>query len=332
MNKPIKRIAIMDTPSEYVESVLNFVRHKYDFKFTNEYDAEYIFHSIDGFDVLKYNGVRIFFTGENVTPDFSISDYAMAFDKIEFGDRYIWTPLLKYYRDAYQVVRNERPPVGEVVDQKIDFCAYVMSNTKNSASQRTKIFELLSAYKQVNSGGKWRNNVGGAVEDKLAFQSKHKFAIAFENSSSRGYLTEKFVEAAAANAIPIYWGDPDVGKIFNSRAFVNCHDFATIEDAVEHVKTIDQNDALYYQMLCEPWFPDGLEPTCLKDETFAAFLENILDQDWQMAYLRNRSRWGLKMEKRLFDMYHRPHVHGMKLLRKRWRRFCHSMLRKRNSR
>ena len=57
---------------------------------------------------------------------------------------------------------------------------------------RTRIFDLLSAYKPVASGGKWRNNVGGPMADKIAFQSKYRFVIAFENSSTSGYLTEKF--------------------------------------------------------------------------------------------------------------------------------------------
>ena len=67
-----------------------------------------------------------------------------------------------------------------------------MSNTKNSSNERGEVFDLLKAYKTVSSGGKWRNNVGEPVADKLGFQSKHKFAIAFENNSHPGYLTEKF--------------------------------------------------------------------------------------------------------------------------------------------
>lgn len=325
MNKLKKRVAIADMDADFAKDVLRFVSDRYDFELTGDRDADYVFHSVGGYDVLKYPGVRIFLTGENVTPNFDVSDYAMAFEKLIFGDRYIWLPYIKF-RKSYAALTASRMPVDDILKQKTGFCAYVMSNTTNSADERIRIFDLLSAYKPVSSGGRWRNNVGGRVKDKLTFQSKHKFVIAFENSSHPGYLTEKFAEAAEANAVPIYWGDPTIGKLFNPKAFINCHNFQTLEKAVEEVKRIDQDEALYRQMLAEPWFPDGVEPECLRDETFAAFLSNIFDQDPKAAFRRNRGGWGIKSERHLFDMYHRPHVQGYKLLRKGWRKFYHTFM------
>lgn len=325
MDKQKKIIAIVDVDQEFVENILQLIDDRYDFEITTDREASYVFHSVGGNDVLKCPGVRIFITGENVTPNFAVSDYAMAFEKLTFGDRYIWFPLIKLC-SAYSVLTAPRPPVEEVLKQKTDFCSYVMSNTTDSAEERIRIFDLLSAYKPVNSGGRWRNNVGGRVPDKLAFQSKHKFVIAFENSSHPGYLTEKFAEAAAANAVPIYWGDPTMGTLFNPKAFINCHDFKTLEEAVEEVKRIDRDEELYRRMLLEPWFPEGIEPDCLRDETFAAFLSNIFDQEPQKAFRRNRGRWGLKTERNLYDMCHRPHIHSYKLFRTGWRKFCHTFL------
>lgn len=326
MLKPKIRIATADLPEYFAKLYCRFVEDRYDIEWTSDRDADFVFHSIDGYDVLNYPGVRIFITGENISPNFAVSDYALAYDRLTFGDRYIWLPLLKFYRDAYRVLTSPRPPADEVLRRKTEFCAYVMSNTTNSAAERTRIFELLSAYKQVNSGGRWRNNVGGPVADKLAFQAKHKFVIAFENSSSPGYLTEKFAEAAQADAVPIYWGDPEVGRLFNPGAFINCHAFPSLEEAVAQVVRIDRDDDLYRQMLSEPWFPNGIEPECLKDETFAAFLGHIFDQGPLGARRRNRGRWGLKFERNLYDMYHRPHLQAFKLLRKRWRNACRAVL------
>ncbi len=324
MDKKKKRVAIADTDANFAKNVLRFVRDRYDFELTRDRDADYVFHAVGGYDVLKYPGVRIFITGENVTPNFAVSDYAMAFEKMSFKDRYIWIPLIKLC-SSYSVLLAPRPPADEVLKQKTDFCSYVMSNTTDSAEERIRIFDLLCAYKPVNSGGRWRNNVGGQVKDKLAFQSKHKFVIAFENGSHPGYLTEKFAEAAAVNAIPIYWGDPTIGTLFNPKAFINCHDFQTLKEAVEQVKKVDQDDGLYRQMLSEPWFPDGIEPEPLRDETFAAFLSNIFDQEPKKAFRRNRGRWGIKTEQNLYDMHFRPHIQGYKLLRHNWRKLYHSV-------
>ncbi len=323
MTKPKKRIAYADIDMKTARAALQFVWDRYDFELTRDRDADYVIHSVGGFEVLKYPGVRIFITGENVTPNFAISDYAMAFEKMHFGDRYVWLPLIKFSSKAYSSLKAPRPPADEILQQKTDFCAYVMSNTTDSAEERIRIFDLLCEYKKVNSGGRWRNNVGGQVPDKLAFQTKHKFVIAFENCSHPGYITEKFADAAAANAVPIYWGDPTIGKLFNTRAFINCHDFSTLEEAVEQVRKVDQNDELYRQMLSEPWFPDAVEPQCLRDETFAEFLANIFDQQPEKAFRRNRGRWGKKWEQHLYDMYYRPHVQAFKLFRRGWRAFWH---------
>ena len=188
---------------------------------------------------------------------------------------------------------------------------------------RTRIFDLLSAYKPVTSGGKWRNNVGGPMVDKIAFQSKYRFLIAFENSSTLGYLTEKFAQAAQSNAVPIYWGDPEIGKLFNPRAFINCHELPSLEAAVERVKSLDSNEDLYRRLLSEPWFPDGHEPESLQQKTIADFFANIFDQPLETAYRRNRSRWGIKTEKRLYNMAFRPHVHSTVLARQAWCNLTH---------
>lgn len=75
------------------------------------------------------------------------------------------------------------------------------------------MFEALKKYKKVNSGGRYLNNIGRAVVDKIQFESRHKFSICFENSSYPGYTTEKIIEAFAAKTIPIYWGNPCVGNM-----------------------------------------------------------------------------------------------------------------------
>jgi len=326
INKTKKRIAIVDADMSIVEPILEFIKDQYSIELTDDPTADYVIHSVGGYDVLRYSGIRIFVAGENVSPNFMISDYAMTFEKLNFGDRYVWLPLIKLYREAYSALTCPRPPVDNVLSTKTDFCAYVMSNTSNSASERTEIFDLLSDYKLVNSGGLWRNNVGGRVPDKRLFQLKHKFVIAFENCSHPGYLTEKFADAAASNTVPIYWGDPEIASVFNPKAFINCHDFQTLEEVVQRVKEIDQNEILYRKMLSEPWFPNDIEPKCLQDETFSIFLSNIFDQEIEKAYRRNRGRWGKKKERQLYEMWTKPHIHGLKMLRTGWRSFYHSII------
>jgi hypothetical protein len=320
--KPKKRIAIVDcgSPPHAAQGLLNLINEDYDIEITDDFNADYVIHSCMGYKVLKYSGIRIYVCGECVSPNFNTSDYAAAFDRMVYDDRNHWFPLIKLYVDAYAVLKNPRPPADEIINQKSDFCAYVMSNTKYSSDERAQIFDLLNAYKTVSSGGKWQNNVGGPVANKLEFQTKHKFAIAFENNSHPGYLTEKFAEAAQAGSIPIYWGDPEIGSYFNSKAFINCHDYPTLDEAVSRVIEIDQDEALYRQMLVEPWFPNNTEPKILSGDSIKSFLKNIFDQPRDAAYRRNRSRWGMKYEKSLYKMNNQPLLQLVKQMRNALRR------------
>ena len=317
MHPRTKRIALVDAgeKAEILRAVLPFIAEHYDIEITQDKDADYVLHSCFGHEVLKYSGIRVFITGEYITPNFNISDYALAFDHLNFGDRYCRLPLIKLFRDAYDTLCAPRPPGETVAAQKTGFCAYVMSNTKNSASEREQFVDALNIYKPVAMGGKWRNNVGGPVKDKIAFQSDYKFVLAIENHSAPGYLTEKFAQAAQSNAVPIYWGDPTITDYLNPKAFINAHDFDSIEALITHIQKIDQDDQAYCAMLEEPWFPNNIEPTALQDSTFAAFLTNIFEQPLEEAYRRNRSRWGIKTEKRLREMAFRPDIQACLLIK-----------------
>ena len=78
-------------------------------------------------------------------------------------------------------------------------------------SGRDELFEYLSQYKLVDSGGRHKNNIGGSIDDKFLFQQQYKFSIAYENSSTPGYTTEKIIQAlAAGTSEPIYWGNPEI--------------------------------------------------------------------------------------------------------------------------
>ena len=298
-SKPTKRIALVDAGknNEILRAILPFIENRYDIHITKDKDAEYVLHSCFGHEVLKYSGIRVFVTGEYVTPNFNTSDYALAFDHLDFGDRYCRLPLIKLFRDAYASLLAPRTDLETTVKGKTGFCAYVMSNRKNSAPERERIVDAINQYKAIDCGGKWRNNVGGPVADKIAFQCNYKFVLAIENYSAPGYLTEKFAQAAQSNAVPIYWGDPTISQYINPKAFVNCHDFDSEEALVSYIRQLDCDNEAYHSMLMEPWFKQGQEPNDWQDTTFTDFLSNIFNQPHKNAYRRNRSRWGIKTEK-----------------------------------
>lgn len=292
--------------------IINILRKKY--TVINSDDPDYLVYSVNSKDYLDYNCIRIFYTAENLVPDFNICDYGIGFHYIEFEDRYFRFPLYlvdgftAYKGDDYasdlQLALHKHENVKRDLNLKPDFCSFVYSNSK-AAQCRERVFDALSEYKFVSSGGRYKNNVGGSIGNKLEFQTRHKFVIAFENTSTSGYTTEKIIGAFAAGAVPIYWGNPNITREFNSGSFINCHDYGltekgeteAIEKIVAEVKRLDNDDNAYYQMLETPAFTDD-NNVCNQQHEFEKFLFNIFSQENTVAFRRNRFYWGERYERK----------------------------------
>ena len=199
----------------------------------------------------KYDCVRVFYTPENLVPDFNVADYAIGFHYMNFGRRYLRYPMYLTYQRSYSQIIDSK--IAEENSCARKFCSFVYSNGTWASPLRKQFFDLLSAYKQVDSGGRYMNNVGGPVENKIAFQSEYKFCIAFENSIGEGYTTEKLIEAMMSGSIPIYWGDPSVVKQFNPDSFINVSDYGSLEKVVQEVIRLDHDDEAYLEKLNQPW-------------------------------------------------------------------------------
>ena len=271
---------------------LDILKTRYNVEISDEPD--YLFYSVFGTKHLKYREcIRIFYTGECLTPDFNECDYAIGFDRLVFGDRYLRYPLyaLFQYKNAYNAILDRTPITQEELAAKTEFCSFVVSNGF-AQEARAKFFELLSEYKKVNSGGRFRNNIGGAIIDKQSFQVKHKFSLAFENNSYQGYITEKIGEAFASRTIPIYWGDPTICKDFNDEAFVNVHNYASFADVIERIKELDNDDEKYLSVVNAPIIKNQISRQALEQ-----FLFNIFDQEKVSAQRRPLSKNQIEFEK-----------------------------------
>ncbi|KAA0444633.1 MAG: hypothetical protein FXV80_03845, partial [Candidatus Thioglobus sp.] len=146
---------------------------------------------------------------------------------------------------------------------------------------RINFFKQLSAYKPVDSGGKVLNNLGYCVsklDKKTDFLSQYKFSIAFENESYPGYTTEKIIFPLLAYSIPIYWGNPLIDKDFNSKAFINCHDYDNFDEVIEHIKEVDNDDILYKRYLSEPIFVDNIISQSADEQAIFNRFEQIFTQ------------------------------------------------------
>ena len=164
-----------------------------------------------------------------------------------------------------------------LLHKKRGFCSFVVSNATET-EQRISFFNVLSKYKEIASGGKYANNVGGPVENKRDFISKYLFNIAFENSSYPGYTTEKIAEPWLEGCIPIYWGDPEITRDINPDCFINMHDFDCFDTAIAYIKEVDASPELQIKYLSAPFFRNNEVPEYFKDEVVAKKLKYFIDK------------------------------------------------------
>ena len=135
------------------------------------------------------------------------------------------------------------------------------------------------------------NNIGDRVIDKPSFISRYKFTIAFENSSVDGYTTEKLIEPLQVDSLPIYWGNPSVGKDFNIDAMVFVRDYESMDKAIDEIIALDNDDAAYLAKLRQPCFLTGSYSDW--KNKMVDFLYRIMEQDKEKAI--RRARYGAQL-------------------------------------
>lgn len=216
-------------------------------------NPDFLIFSVFGTNHLNYKCKKILYTGENIRPDFSKCDYSISFDYLN-DDRNLRFPLsaITLYENNIKDDFEKNIDFENIKYEKVNFCNFIFSNP--NAQLRNILFQELSKYKKVDAGGRAFNNIGYLVDDKLKFQSKYKFSIAFENSEFPGYTTEKIVHPKLVNSIPIYWGNPVVDRDWNVKSFINAYSFSNIAHLVEFIKEVDNNDDMYFNILKESHF------------------------------------------------------------------------------
>lgn len=241
-------------------------------------NPEVIIYSCYGIKHFNYDCKKVFFTPEYIVPDFNECDYAIGFDHLDFGERYLRWPNYFYYKDSVKLAEEKHRFTCQEIGNKNKFCNFIYSNKETPF--RNNFFSELSKYKFIDSSGKALNNTGLIIENKLLYQKGFRFTIAMENFSAPGYTTEKILDAFAARTVPIYWGNPMIHLDFNPKSFINLHNYDNIYQAIDWIIKVDSEDDLFMSYLKEPAFVEGnYKPN--NEILFNFFERIILDKDNQ---------------------------------------------------
>jgi alpha(1,3/1,4) fucosyltransferase len=262
-------------------------------------DPDVVFFSVFPGEMPPGQYVKVFYTGECARPPWSECDWAFSFDYDDHPRHYRLPNYVTAINDPRDLIKTP-DKVADWLRNKTKFCNFVYSRPSR---RRDVFFERLSRRKAVDAPGRAMNNMPAISagdpsrsrdasdwpRTKIAFLSRYKFTIAFENQTYPGYTTEKIYHAMQAGSVPIYWGDPLVDRDFNPRSFISYHQHEaavmarlpsfllhtpllsrlvdryyvqpkTMERLIDQVLTVDANDALYAQCLSEPWFHANAPP------------------------------------------------------------------------
>ncbi len=255
----------------------NMLSELYDVEIDSE-KPDILFYSVFGVNFLRYNCKRVFFTGENIRPNYDECDWSFSFDYSDNPKNYR-LPLYALFGDVYELTKPRNPE--QLMKEKTDFCNFIYSNP--GPKKRKDIFLKLSNYKFISSPGRFMNNTNfhlpGFETEKRNYIRKFKFTFAFENSSYPGYTTEKLFDPLIVGSIPLYWGNPEVAKDFNPKSFINYHDYESDESFIEEIVRYDNDEDLYLEMLSQPPFENNQVNSFVAKENVIERLKQIVECD-----------------------------------------------------
>ena len=111
--------------------------------------------------------------------------------------------------------------------KKVNIIVSGMNNKSynNIYNQRITFIETVMKNKlPIDIFGRlWRPNgewLKGPFERKLDVLKPYEFSIGIENSCEKNYISEKFFDPFMVNAVPVYYGCPNITEVYDKDSFI----------------------------------------------------------------------------------------------------------------
>jgi hypothetical protein len=145
---------------------------------------------------------------------------------------------------------------------------FLVYSQGNCVDYREKAFDDLSSIGEVHFAGRckgkkssyypkvptpWKVTRSGFWSN-VATYGHYRFCLVMENCLLEDYITEKILLAFKAGCVPIYYGTPEILKLFNPQAFIyyNVTDEQSIQNTLEYIAYLESNRTAYRQVLSQP--------------------------------------------------------------------------------
>ena len=90
-----------------------------------------------------------------------------------------------------------------------------------------------------------RNDIEEARIGKVDIFGNSQYGVAIENTSHRGYFTEKILDLLLLKTIPVYWGCSNIEKYFNTAGTIRVEN---VDDIVHQVNDLNPD---YYNSITD---------------------------------------------------------------------------------
>jgi hypothetical protein len=87
----------------------------------------------------------------------------------------------------------------------------------------------------------------GFATSKAETLGKYKFALCFENSILKGWVTEKIFDCFFAGTVPVYWGAPNIEDYVPKECFIDMRRFKDYGELKDYLKSPSEADVAAYK-------------------------------------------------------------------------------------
>ncbi|XP_076613397.1 alpha-(1,3)-fucosyltransferase 7 [Chaetodon auriga] len=168
--------------------------------------------------------------------------------------RNIFNMTITYRRDADITIpygellpkETEGHPVEEVPQNKSLLVCWVISNYMRQ-HKRSQVYKDLNATVPVKVYGRWTKTPVPSTA-LLSTISRCYFYLAFENSVSKDYITEKlWRNAYQGGAVPVVMGPPisDYKAVAPPNSFIHVDEFASVKDLGKYLQRLAEDKKRY---------------------------------------------------------------------------------------
>ena len=118
----------------------------------------------------------------------------------------------------------------------------------------------------------------GPADSKSVTMAQYRFALCFENSVLKGWMTEKLFDCFFVGTVPVYWGAPDVGDWVPAESFIDMRQFKDVRELRAFLHAITPAQEQRYREAARAYL-DSDQFTPFRVRTFVDLVSRIITAD-----------------------------------------------------